>query len=365
MSPAAIDLDDDDPVVAEYDVFITPELEEKAYLLQYLNRSKDQPYNYRKQMQPMEMRIKENAGFIEVDVPLNVHYNYNRVKGVGWGEALRKAKDDNQTAFGVASGFERVNVTRGGGAAGRPGRSPANHGGLDMEDDIDDYLRRFDDANEKGHVLNKQTLGGQILKDEPGMPKYMLGTFRGNELHLTRLDGIVQMRPQFHHIDAMAQQEIVARRRERDAADAPKASEPRAVQMQVKSADGENVEQDSTKKFLRAAHEEKWTKLRYHDEDSPEAYALYNEKLFVEDTKSAPKLRSSMNNEEYLDAISAPRIDPSDKVGKKRPLTRKQMHAADESDESDDSDEGPLDPSSDPHMMDVDQDGARTVAKGA
>jgi len=36
---------------------------------------------------------------------------------------------------------------------------------------------------------------------------------------------------------------------------------------------------------------------------------MYNEKLFLENTSTAPALKSSLTNEEYLDAISAPRID--------------------------------------------------------
>jgi len=36
---------------------------------------------------------------------------------------------------------------------------------------------------------------------------------------------------------------------------------------------------------------------------------MYNEKLFLEDTSIAASLKSSLTNEEYLDAISAPRID--------------------------------------------------------
>ncbi|OCL07692.1 hypothetical protein AOQ84DRAFT_440046 [Glonium stellatum] len=370
MSPAAVDTEDDDPVVAEYDVFITPELMEQTYLLQYLNRSKDQPYNYRNRMQPMEMRIKPKAGFIEVDVPMNVHLNYNKYKGVRWGEALRKAKEDGQNSFGVASGFERVPMQRG--VGGRPGGrpSPTNPGGEDVEDDIDDLLRRFDDANDKGHVMNKQTLGGQVLREEPGKPKYMLGTFRGNELHLTKLSGIVQMRPQFHHLDALAHQDNAARRREREAAEPPRTTEPRAVQLQIKSADGENVDMTSTKNFLRVAQEEPWTKLRYHDEDSPEAYAAYHEKLFVQDTAAAPKLHSSMTNEQYLDAISAPRIDPSDKNSKKKPLTRRQMHAIEESEDSDDqaeeshvAEEAQVEALAETHM-DIDDRGSDTAHEG-
>jgi len=87
------------------------------------------------------------------------------------------------------------------------------------------------------------------------------------ELHLTKLSGIVQMRPQFHHLDALAQQEQTARRLEKEAADPTRVTGPRAVQMQIKSADSENKDMASTKHLLKIAGDEKWMKLRYHDED--------------------------------------------------------------------------------------------------
>lgn len=50
------------------------------------------------------------------------------------------------------------------------------------------------------------------------------------------------------------------------------------------------------------------------------------ERLFVNNTEHTVRLKSSLRNEEYLDAISAPRIDPSGRK-KKKPLTKKQMNA--------------------------------------
>ena len=55
---------------------------------------------------------------------------------------------------------------------------------------------------------------------------------------------------------------------------------------------------------------------------------MYHDRLFVKETKSVGRLQSSMTNEEYLDAISAPRNDPSG-PRKKKPLTRKQRAAID------------------------------------
>ncbi|KAF2428255.1 hypothetical protein EJ08DRAFT_615264 [Tothia fuscella] len=317
MSPGVIydDNDEADPVLAEYDVFISPELSEQIYLVQYPNRSRDQPYNDRTNSKPLEVRIKPQTGFMEVDISTTVYVNFDKTKGVMWGEALKTAKDSNIHAFGMAAGFGKgsrptdIHIERAGRRGGR---------GVQTE------IANFETANQNGNVLNKQTLGGQIIQPEPGMPLYMLGAFRGNELHLTQVAGIAQMRPQFHHIDAQSQ--IVKSRlaQHRASKEAPRTGEPRVVQQIVKTtgANGEEFQFTATSEFMTKASEEKWTKLRYHDEDTDEAYQVYREKLFVKDTAGAPHLSSTMNNEQFLDAISAPKFDPSTRT-KRKPLTKK------------------------------------------
>jgi DNA-directed RNA polymerase-3 subunit RPC5 len=55
-----------------------------------------------------------------------------------------------------------------------------------------------------------------------------------------------------------------------------------------------------------------------------ESYRVYGEKLFVQDTDSAPQLQSTFNNAQYLDAISAPKADYATKLDtKKKPATKK------------------------------------------
>jgi DNA-directed RNA polymerase III subunit RPC5 len=164
-------------VIAEYDVFITPDLEEQIYLLQYPNRLRDDPYNASRGNAPLEMRLKPNAGFVEVDIPLNVVEYFDKLKGIKFGEALRKAKEDGQNAFGVAAGFERMPIPPS--AAGRDGHEDAL-----ADQNLENLMQRFEDANDRGHVMNKQTLGGQILRRDVGDPMYMLGAFRGSELPL-------------------------------------------------------------------------------------------------------------------------------------------------------------------------------------
>jgi hypothetical protein len=55
-SPAsrAEDMEDDDPVIAEYNVFITPRQLEQIYLLQYPNRNRSQAYNDRNGARPTD-----------------------------------------------------------------------------------------------------------------------------------------------------------------------------------------------------------------------------------------------------------------------------------------------------------------------
>ncbi|KAK7527042.1 DNA-directed RNA polymerase III subunit Rpc5 [Phyllosticta citriasiana] len=330
MPPAHLE---DDPVTAEYDVFITPELQEQIYLLQYPNRDREQPYNDANNCRPLELRLKPEAGFIEVDVPVNVHMNYDKRKGITWGEAMRKAQDNGESGFGLSAGFSglsRAAVP----ARGAP-TSRADIEDMELEEDaVEQMLLRFEDANDKGHVLNRQTLGGQIMKDEVGKPSYMLAAFRGKELHLTKVTGVVQMRPQFHHLDAVKELGDATKRRERGAVDGPKVNEPRAVQMTIKSEYGD--EAAASKQFLHLAQEEKWSKLRYFDEEAEEAYDMFHEKLFVDETEGAPRLRSNMTNEQYLDAISCERHDPSDTMKKKKPLTKRQMQRIEDSEESED-----------------------------
>ena len=170
--------DDDDPVVAEYDIYITPDVDEtQLYVLQYLNHPPDQPFTKATESQPSELRIKKDSGFLEVDVPINISEHYNRQAGVRWGEAMRKTKGFGQKAFGIASGFERTTPR----SSNRPGASdgaPTAPVALEDDDNFEEYVTHFEDANEKGHVLNTQTFGGQIMSDEGKGPSYMLGTFR-------------------------------------------------------------------------------------------------------------------------------------------------------------------------------------------
>jgi len=67
-----------------------------------------------------------------------------------------------------------------------------------------------------------------------------------------------------------------------------------------------------------------------HVLQSQEAYDAYSEKLFLAEPDTAPKLRSTMSNAQYLDNISAP--------SKKRRAPRRKEDLVEISDDSDEDD---------------------------
>ena len=172
---------DDDPVIAEYNVYITPELKEQLILLQYPNRKRHSPYNAEQRALPSELRIKPKTGFVEVDIGVSTAANFDKIKGLQWGQSLKHAKDSKAKGFGLSSGFGKGNeegsmkVLVSGGEGGRRKNEDA---------DSERMLREFDEKLERGAVLTKQTLGGMIRRPEKDRPYHMVGTFRGSKYSL-------------------------------------------------------------------------------------------------------------------------------------------------------------------------------------
>ena len=224
--------------------------------------------------------------------------------------------DGGQATYGLAAGFARAR--RGGPQAVRV-RDAA-----EREMELGNALGTFYDAEREGKVMRTQTLGGQIPKnespEETGKPVYFVGAFRGEEVHLSRVAATVQMRPQFHHLDAEDQRNRISASREYAAASAAEGvdtatatndAEPatRVLRQSYKMSNPKGELESREKQMrqgLQAAAEEQWVPLEYVDEDEDAAYETYRERMFVGDTEKAARLRSGMSVEEFLDAISAP-----------------------------------------------------------
>lgn len=223
---------------------------------------------------------------------------------------------NREATYGPAAGFSagiksRALAGRGGGGAGLKDQADRNN-------ELMNRLAGFKEAEREEKVLKVQTLGGQIVRHdlsaeeggEQGGPVYFVGSFRGSELHLTKVTGTVQMRPQFHHLDAEEQRNRIAASRATDPGAglggpiAPVA-DPRAVLQKVKL--GEESEKDKLQNLarqqLQQAEAEEWIKLDYVDEDEEEAFEVFREKLFVKDVDGAVALKSAVGVEDFLDAV--------------------------------------------------------------
>ena len=230
--------EEEDPVLSSYAVYIAPPSQStsaaqssstsKLLLLQYpAHRPSPKPYNTRTLQKPTSLRIKPTTGLLEVDVPIDTRDNYSHEKGSEYGKALKRSGLSQQGGtHGLAGGFNA-------GAVGRRFQYDGFHlRDIPMYPGSDSNV-----SSDPEDIITKQTLGGKIVHPSSGDPIYMLGSFRGSELHLSHLDALVQVRPQLHHLDAMDELE-----RSRAVANAANAKKTNLDTDPLAGMNGENAE---------------------------------------------------------------------------------------------------------------------------
>ncbi|KAI1469971.1 Sin-like protein conserved region-domain-containing protein [Daldinia caldariorum] len=301
---------DADPIIASYDVYANPQLPEnrKLLVLQHPNRQGPVRAPYR---QISEVRVKNKSGFVEVDVPISYgHADYDREKGLRWGGALaRSTAAKNGGSHGLSGGFgvgvpsRGAGAGRGGAAGGATGKRP---------DDLERELSMLDwtEAVRQDKVLRTQTLGGQFPTEKETNCRWMVGVFKGDQLHLTPVSSLIHLRPQLHHLDAYTEQERLSRPREgmagpgaaagsasKDASGSGSATgagagAAKAIHMSIKSAgatEGGDLTVDTMIDRLRKVQVEPWSRLKYEDEDSDKAWHMFTNHLVY---PSAPNPKS-------------------------------------------------------------------------
>ena len=269
-------------IVEQYRLLLNPQPRKHLLLFKYPNRDPGQLYSDEYGNRPAELRIKPKSGLVEVDIPMIVSENFDKEKGLKYGAALRKknltVKGKGESFYGLSGGLDVV------GSAKREEE-------LDIPDapSREKLLDNFDDANNKGHVMNKITLGGRIIPFKDGDPIYMIATFQGGRFCVsssltkvdadysmdictwTPLDAMVTLRPQFEHLDAIHdQQRIGARFNHAD--DEKKESKAEDVNMTVKDTeDDEPVDlyggMPETLRILREMADEPWQRLEWIDSE--------------------------------------------------------------------------------------------------
>ncbi|KAI5308997.1 hypothetical protein KEM55_004330 [Ascosphaera atra] len=311
--PASSGDDTSDPVIASYDILITDAFINRI-LLQYPDRQASFPYNESTSQKPTELRLKPATGLVEVDIPLNTRLNYDEQKGLRYGNALRKSNVMNAGgSFGMTGGF----IT--GGAAASSSGSGVNGKGkgastkeiiMGDDEEIDGY--ESNDDRRAGVLLTTQTLGGRLMPPAEGEPVYMLGAFKDNELHLSPLAGVVQLRPQLHHLDALDDLSLQKKAASKGKGGDDAEPEARAIDMRVKSTNTERAETggQSNNELLKKIQEERWERFVWVDENDEESWDHYEEYMFNPSPETLASLESKISSEDYIDEMSAPRIDP-------------------------------------------------------
>ncbi|OAP64935.1 hypothetical protein AYL99_00907 [Fonsecaea erecta] len=299
--------DDDDPVIASYDVCLASSISSpdrgssKLYLLQYpSHRPYHIPYSAAISQAPTALRLKSEAGFIEIDVPMCTYDNYSEVAGERFGKAMAESRTINTGgSFGLAGGF----------------------GGGTTQPRLKD-IPMHDQHTSPAPLLETQTLGGKIPNPSTRDPIYLVGCFRQNQIHLSYLDAVVQMRPQFHHIDA--EDESIQRRaagasnagssRPKPGLEPPAPKvESKAIEIKIRDTkdDSKDRAMNDNARQLRDIQMDQWQTYGWVDEDDPLAKTVLDSRMrLVSDPMHAPpKLHSCISNGDWLDRMSAPRED--------------------------------------------------------
>ncbi|KAL2916324.1 hypothetical protein HK105_204080 [Polyrhizophydium stewartii] len=210
------DDDDDDPIVQEFDVYLSNEMSDSLYLLQFPTR----PHTFTSESIPKEGRIKYKHKKLQLDVELDItggHYDHQA--GERFGQGLHNKP--LLTAFDLHSrGFEAERT-----------------------------------------LLKHIKLESKIV---PLNAQYMIGVLRHRALHLRPISTILQLRQSLDYIDKInekeknASQRIMHEERKEEGIE----DEAKMIQVMVRSSDDKEAsKRASVSEMQRQSDSEQWTPL--------------------------------------------------------------------------------------------------------
>jgi DNA-directed RNA polymerase-3 subunit RPC5 len=176
--------DDDDPVIATFNVFLNPALLPGKRLLALGNGLRRDAHASTTSSNlderdptwgatPSEVRLKPKVGVMEMDVPRDVRNNYDHAKGIEMGTAMRIARDDGAlNFFGEAGGM----------GVSAPPPQPRRKDRL-TELGLSGQLE-WDEAVKADQVLMQYTLAGKFVKEENKRSEHLIGIIQGGEFSL-------------------------------------------------------------------------------------------------------------------------------------------------------------------------------------
>ncbi|OZJ06711.1 hypothetical protein BZG36_00309 [Bifiguratus adelaidae] len=257
---ATYGVDEDDEVIAEIPLYMSNRVANYLHIFQYPLRA----VPFGPDSQPVAARIKPKAKMVELDLAFDTpSRNYDKDRG-------------HELALGTNDKAIRT--------------------ALDGMMDVDE--------EEEHDVLDRQTLGSEIL---PGNTKYMVGVFKDDEIHLTPVARIMQMRPTLRYLDKIDDKKRISERRiqEADTNEEPKEipTKSTALQMSMKSNNPDAQPKENVySSDHRFAEQEMWTKLHYFDETTDQSNAIFDQ-LF---SASKDPVECTTTASQYLEKLSAP-----------------------------------------------------------
>ncbi|KAI8380966.1 DNA-directed RNA polymerase III subunit Rpc5 [Radiomyces spectabilis] len=268
----------DDELVAELPVYLSTTLADHLYLFQYPLRNVPFLKNG-----PTAARMKPNAKMVELDLPLNTrssHYSTER------GEDFAMGMNDKA----IKTAYDRR-----------------------MEEHEEEKMGRFAHKNKEEELLDKITMTSTNI---PVQTNYLVGVIHENEVHLTPLNTMIQMRPGLTYIDKIDQKYKDANKRiqdvekqEEEAKTGPSQSKAQAVQLSAKNSGNEGTARRNLYSMaVRNADEEAWQAMAYYDEHTIQAESVFPN-LY---SKSREALSSNMTHMDYLDRLSGIKKEPSE-----------------------------------------------------
>eukprot|EP00039_Didymoeca_costata_P010944 m.149504 g.149504 ORF g.149504 m.149504 type:complete len:632 (-) comp15014_c0_seq2:2304-4199(-) len=267
-----MDVDEEDPVVQEHNVYLSQELADRLYLLQYPLRPRKRPYGNTK-TKP-QVRVKPEQDKLEMKFELNTNSNtYDREKGKEIAEE-----------------------------AGQTGPSSTVH-------------MRENSTLMDAHVLRSTKV--------PMRTHYVTGIWKDDGLHLTPLKAILQLRPSFDHLNDIDKKK---QDKGKDALQASEGTEEKPVNLIFKRIENEKTQaarKRSHNYMQQQSDAEAWINVEYHSKDSHQAATARrdllakqsNRKMEYEDGNDAwlAKLTDPTFSSEYAEPLKQTNNMPGDR----------------------------------------------------
>ncbi|KAI9308767.1 DNA-directed RNA polymerase III subunit Rpc5 [Cunninghamella echinulata] len=266
-----VDHDSDDEIVAEFPVYLSTQLCNNIQIFQYPMRNAP----FRPRQGPVGARVKPKAKMVQLDLPLDTRSRYYNTER---GEEFSMGTHDKV----IKTAYDKR-----------------------MEEHEEEERYGMKNKKKEDELLDKLTLTSTHV---PTQTNYLVGVLHNDELHVTPVKNIIQMRPGFNYLDKIDDKWKAANKRIQEVEkqeEQKKVETEKAQTLQVSMKHNDNSE-SSTRRNLYSlavhnAEDENWVPIVYCDQMSSEAEEQY-EKLYC---KQYEQLSSKMSQLDFLDQISA------------------------------------------------------------